>query len=77
MLSTDQVVSGIVGSVALVYGVRTLATKKAAFSSDDTETDFWLYGWRAILIGLLALLASALCFASAFGLMQLSYDWHE
>ena len=75
-MGTEQIVSAVVGGVALVYGVRTLLTKKAAFSSDDRETGLWIHGWRAVLMGLLALLISALCFASAFGLLQLSQEWH-
>ena len=76
MVSNEQIVSAVVGGFALVYGVQTLLTKKAAFSSDDRETDLWIYGWRAVLIALFALLISALCFASAFGLLQLSWEWH-
>jgi len=75
MWSPDQIVSAGVGAVALAFGARTLITKKAAFSSDDGETDFWFYGWRAILIGLLAIAISAICLASAFGLMAPSLDW--
>lgn len=75
MMSTEQITSAVVGGVALVYGVRTLLTRKAAFSSDDGDANLWFYGWRAVLAGLLAVLISALCFASAFGLLHLSREW--
>jgi len=75
MVNADQIVSGIVGAVSLAYAVRTIATKRATLSRDEDEPDLWLYGWRAVLIGMCALLISALCFASALGYVSLFHEW--
>lgn len=75
MVNADQIASAIVGAVSLAYAVRTIATKRATFSSDEDEPDLWLYGWRAVLIGLCALLISALCIASALGYVNLFHEW--
>ncbi|HEY4079437.1 MAG TPA: hypothetical protein VGM81_01970 [Burkholderiaceae bacterium] len=72
MANSEQITSAIVGAAALVYGIYTIVTRRAALSSDDTETNLWLYGWRAVLVGVFALMMAALCFASALGWVALS-----
>jgi len=75
-MSIDQILSAVIGGVALYYGVRALLTKRAGFFNRRSRTDFWIHGWRAVLIGLISVLISALCFASAFGMSPLFWAGH-
>ncbi|WP_457334861.1 hypothetical protein [Rhizobacter sp. P5_C2] len=58
------------GCVGLLAGMRFIVSRRAAIGDDD---DFWVYGWRAILIGCAALAMGALFFASAFGLVHIDH----
>ncbi|MEY2689535.1 MAG: hypothetical protein RL375_3734 [Pseudomonadota bacterium] len=54
-------------AAALVFGVHTLITRRVKFGEDDDEYQVWLYGWRAVAIGLLALMLAAYFIASLLG----------
>jgi O-antigen/teichoic acid export membrane protein len=62
------------GVVALGFGLHAIVTRRVAIGDDDGEEPHtWWYGWRAVAVGTAALLAAALFFASAAGLVHLEW----
>lgn len=60
----------LVGMVSLVFGIRAVLTKRVTFGDEGDDYQVWLYGWRAVSIGFLALALAAMCFASIAGLIS-------
>ncbi len=58
------------GIVSLVFGLHTIVTKRATLSDENDEPHLWIYGWRAIAIGCLGLVAAVGFFASAAGMIN-------
>lgn len=73
-MSIDRWMSLIGGVVALGFGLRAVVTRRVAIGDDgNDEPHTWLYGGRAVTVGIAALLASIVFFASAAGLIQLPW----
>ena len=70
MVDVDRLLHFAGGCVGLAAGVSFIVSQRAAIGDDD---DFWVYGWRAILIGCAALLIGAFFFASAFGFVHIDH----
>ena len=68
----ERLENGVIGAVALAFGIHAIATKRVTIGEDYEPEQLWLYGWRAIAIGFIALSFAALMFASALGFIQLS-----
>lgn len=62
MPSLDHVMSALGGVAALAVGVHTIVTRRVDVGEDE---EFWLYGWRAVVIGCVVVLAGLILFASA------------
>ena len=55
------------GLLAVGAGVHSIATKRVTFSSDDDEEQTWLYGWRAVAIGVMVLVIGVAMMAGGLG----------
>ena len=66
----ERLINGVIGVAALAFGLHAIATKRVTIGEDDDPEQMWLYGWRAIAIGIITLAFAALMFASALGLVQ-------
>jgi hypothetical protein len=71
MVDVERLLDFAGGCVGLAAGVRFMVSRRAAIGDDN---DFWVYGWRAVLIGCAALAMGALFFASAFGFFHIDHD---
>ena len=60
--------------VALVCGLHAVVTRRVMFGEDGDDLQVWLYGWRAVAIGCVALIVAALLVASATGLVGLNWE---
>ncbi len=67
----EQLANGIIGVVALAFGLHTIVRKRVTIGENDEPEQMWLYGWRAVAIGFFSLAFAMLFFAAAFGLIQL------
>ena len=70
-MDMERVSSGICGTVALVFGIYVAVTKRVQFGDVVDEAQMWIYGWRAVAVGLMMLALAALFFASALGFIRL------
>ena len=70
MVDAERLLDFAGGCVGLTAGVSFIVSRRAAIGDDD---DFWVYGWRAILIGCAALMLGALFLASAFGFVHIEH----
>ena len=66
----ERLTNGVIGLVALAFGLHAIATKRVTIGEDDEPEQMWLYGWRAIAIGIIALAFAALMFVAALGFVQ-------
>ena len=64
-MSGEQFMNILGGIAALVVGVHFIVTRRATFTDENDEPHMWVYGWRAVAIGVVALAVSAVFFASA------------
>jgi hypothetical protein len=64
-MTGEQIAEVLGGFVALGVGVQMIVTQRATFSDEDDEPYMWVYGWRAVLVGVVAVLTSLVFFASA------------
>lgn len=64
-MTGEQVADVFGGLVALGVGVHMIVTQRATFTDEDDEPNMWIYGWRAVLMGVFAVLSSLVFFASA------------
>jgi hypothetical protein len=71
-LDYERIANGVIGVVALVFGLHAIATRRVTVGEDDEPEQIWLYGWRAIALGCIALVFAVLMFASALGFIQIS-----
>jgi hypothetical protein len=69
----ETFVALIAGIVLLAFGVHAIKTERVTFGDSEDNVQIWLYGWRAVAIGCLALAVAALFFLSAAGFIHL--DW--
>lgn len=65
------IVSVLFGAVLLIFGAHAVVTQRVMFGDEGENLQVFLYGWRAVGIGLVALALAALCFASIAGLVAL------
>lgn len=71
-MSPGQIESAIGGFIAAGVGVWAIVTRRISVGEDEFgEPNYWVYGWRAVLVGCLALVAACVFFASALGLIHL------
>jgi len=71
-MSPSQIESAIGGLIAAGVGVWAILTRRISVGEDEFgEPTYWVYGWRAVLVGCLALAVSCVLFASAAGLIHL------
>ncbi len=63
----------LIGVVALVFGIHAVMTGRVTFGDDRDEVQVWLYGWRAVVVGFLAIAMAALLFASAAGFVKMAW----
>lgn len=71
-MSPGQIESVIGGVIASGVGIWAIATRRIAVGEDEHgEPNYWVYGWRAVLVGCVALAAAGVFFASALGLIHL------
>lgn len=70
MVDAERLLDFAGGCVGLAAGVHFIVSRQAAIGDDN---DFWVYGWRAILIGCVALAMGAAFFASAFGFVHIDH----
>jgi membrane protein YqaA with SNARE-associated domain len=69
-----QIASVLGGLIATLIGLWAIITPRITVSEDELgEESGWVYGWRAVVIGCLALLGACVFFASAAGLIHLSW----
>jgi hypothetical protein len=71
MVSVERILDFAGGCVGLIAGVRFITSRRAAIGDNN---DFWVYGWRAVLIGCAALAMGALLLVSAFGFVHLPHE---
>jgi hypothetical protein len=64
-MTGEQVMDVLGGLVTLGIGVHMIVTRRATFTDQDDEPYMWVYGWRAVLTGVLVVLFSLCFFASA------------
>lgn len=77
-MSLEQVLALVVALVAFAVGLKGILTQKISIDwNADDEPDHWVYGWHAIAVGCICVLASFFLFAAAIGLVPLSFDWHD
>ncbi len=70
MVNAEGLLDFAGGCIGVAAGVSFIVSRRAAIGDDN---DFWVYGWRAILIGCAALVMGALFFASAFGFVHIDH----
>jgi hypothetical protein len=71
-MSIERWISLVGGVSALVLGVNAVMTRRVAIQDEsDDEPHLWLYGRRAVAIGIIGLLVSAFLFAAAAGVISL------
>lgn len=70
----ENFVSLICAVVFAVVGIYAVIKRRLVFAEPDDELQVYLYGWRAVAIGCLALVLSALCFCSAEGLVVIKWQ---
>lgn len=71
MIDVERLLDFAGGCVGLVAGVRFIVSRRAAIGEED---DSWVYGWRAILVGCVALVVGVFFFASAFGVIHIEHS---
>ena len=69
-MDMGRISDGIVGTMALVFGLHAIVTQRVTLADDVADDQIWLYGWRAVAIGLLFIAISIFCFACAFGFIH-------
>ena len=67
-----DMVSLLVGAVFAVCGIHAVVTRRVVFGHDGDDLQVYLFGWRAVAVGVAALALAALSFCSAAGLVTLS-----
>jgi hypothetical protein len=70
-MSPGQIQSMVGGFVALGVGLWAIITRRISVGEDEFGApNYWVYGWRAVLVGCAALVTSCVFFASAAGLIH-------
>lgn len=72
-MDMERIYSGICGTLALVFGIYAIVTNRVQFGDEGDDAQVWLYGWRAIAIGFVALAVAVLFFVAAFGFIRLNW----
>ncbi len=70
-MDMERVADGIVGTLAIAFGIHAIVTKRVTLDDVDDDGPVWFYGWRAVAIGCLLMAISAFCFAAALGFVHL------
>ena len=68
MIRFEPILDFAAGCVCLTVGVRFIASRRAEIGEND---DLWVHGWRAVLVGCMALAAGALSIAAALGYIHI------
>ena len=71
MVDYERLSDFVGGCICVGLGLSSVITRRTAIGDDD---DFWVYGWRAVLIGCAALAGAVLFFASAFGFIHVDHS---
>jgi hypothetical protein len=67
--------SALAGSIFLVVGLLTIYQRRIATRTDsDDEEDAWVYGWRAVAVGCVAVGIAGFLFASAAGFIHVQWS---
>jgi hypothetical protein len=72
-LTLDQWMTVLVGIVFAGGGVHAFVTRKVAVGDDGEAPQLWLYGWRAVAVGIGGFVVAALCFADATGIIHMEW----
>jgi hypothetical protein len=67
--------SALAGLVFLAVGLLTIYKRRIAIRTDSWgEEDAWVYGWRALAVGCVAVGIAGLLFASAVGIIHVHWS---
>ena len=63
----------LVGVVFAGAGLHAIVTCKVAIGDEGEAPHLWLYGWRAVAVGIGGLVVAVLCFADAAGVIHMEW----
>ena len=67
----EQILSAIAAVVFLGLGLKAIITREVGISDDSgSEPETWVYGWRALAMGLFAIAVAVFFFAFAIGILS-------